>query len=178
MSRSTWTTCLLALLVTLLAGCGDNLGSFTFDEESQEVVVEGSNVPVDLPGNALSVFKLNVNLEHELEKRDAKGAKAVYLEALALKITDTEVGSDDTDNFDFLDNVTIYVNADGQERKQLAILDPVPEGQQRVSFDVDSSIDLKPYIQEGMNLETEATGNKPEDNVSFKAVTTIRVDVL
>ena len=178
MTNARITGWLLIVTIGLLVGCGENAGSFTFEEESQEVTVEGGGPLVDLPGNALSVLKLNVDLEQQLEAHDADAAKAVYLEALVLEITDTEVGENDTDNFDFLDDVTIYVSAEGLERKQLAIVDPVPEGKQSVSFDVDSSIDLKPYIEEGMNLETEATGNRPEDNVSFKAVSTIRVDVL
>jgi hypothetical protein len=173
---------LLALLVSTFAatGCGDNgLGSFTFTEDSQEVTVQGAGTLGGvLPDEALSVFKLNINLEQELEERDAKGAKAVYLTDLKMQITDTEQPEGDSDNFDFLDAITINVTADGQQARQLATLDPVPDGQSTISLNVDDDIDLKPYIEAGMNLQTDASGSRPADDTSLKVIATIRVRVL
>jgi hypothetical protein len=171
--------CVVALLVASLAstGCGD-IGSFTFTEDSQEIVVEGSSLGGVLPESALSVFQLNINLEQELEERDADGAKAVYLTDLELQITDTEEPEGDTDNFDFLNSITIDVAADGLDTRQLAVRDPVPEGQRSVALDVDDDIDLKPYIEEGMSLQTDASGSQPPDDTSLKVVATLRVKVL
>ncbi|MGM0558006.1 MAG: hypothetical protein ACQEVA_16595 [Myxococcota bacterium] len=170
---------LLTLALTSLGCGGGGIGSFTFTEDSQEVTVEGAGTLGGvLPDEALSVFKLNVDLEQELEKRDAKGAKAVYLTDLQMQITDTEQPEGDTDNFDFLDAITIDVAADGQETRQLATLDPVPTGQTTITLDVDDGIDLKPYIEAGMNLDTNASGSRPADDTSLKVVATIRVKVL
>ena len=179
MKNSVLIAVVLFVLPFGLLGCGDGLGSFSFTEESGETVVEGEGALGSvLPNGALDVFRLDINLEQELEKRDAKGAKAVYLTDLELQITDTEQPSGDSDNFDFLDSITIDVAADGQETRQLAVLDPVPEGQTTVALDVDDTIDLKPYIESGMRLETNASGNRPEDDTSLKVVATIRVQVL
>lgn len=169
----------LVLLAALfgVAGCGE-LTSFTFAERSDEQIIEGS--PDLLPigdGGPLVRLPLRINLERQLDERDADGAKALYLEELDLIITETAIDDDDTDNFDFLDTLTIYVNGDGQERRLLASMDPVPEGEQRLSLEVDDSIDLKPYIEQGLTLEIKATGNQPEDDTSLVAETTIRVQV-
>lgn len=178
MKTQTATIIILLGMGLLLSACGDGLGSFTFTEDSQEVVVEGSALGGVLPESALSLITLNVNLDQELEKRDAKQAKAVYLTGLDLQVTDTEQPEGDTDNFNFLNSITVYVNAEGQERQQLATREPVPEGQQSVALEVDDSIDLKPYIEAGMQLETDASGSQPADDTSVKVVATIRVRVL
>lgn len=174
------TLCLLLTLALVSLGCGDGgIGSFTFTEDSQETTVEGAGMLGGvLPDSAIDVFKLNINLEQELEKRDAKGAKAVYLTELELRITDTEEPEGDTDNFDFLDSITIDVAADDLESRQLATLDPVPEGERSVFLNVDDEIDLKPYIEAGMQLDTNASGSRPADDTSLKVVATIRVKVL
>ena len=170
----------LAALVTLTAtalGCNGVI-TFTIDEESGEQTVEGSSNPLDSFIPFDSPFSFNVNLEQQLEKRDAKGAKEVRLETLDLVVTDTEMQGDDTDNFDFLDSITFYVDADGLERRKLAWRDSVPEGKQRLSMQVDDSIDLKPYVEKGMTLETDAEASPPEDDTSIKGEITIWVKAL
>ncbi|MFW6054034.1 MAG: hypothetical protein ACOC9J_04405 [Persicimonas sp.] len=164
--------CLASLLFG--SGCGD-LGSFTFTETSQEVTVQGSGLsqlPVDNPfGEAL---RLNIDLDQELEKQDAEGAEAVYLEGLDLRITEDSDGRD----FDFLDQLTFYANADGLDKRQVAIIEDVPSGQSRISLDTDDSVNLKPYIEEGMRLEAEAEGSVPDDDTTLEAIAAIRVKVL
>jgi hypothetical protein len=170
--------CLVGLLTALLVSCGD-IGSFEFTETSQEVTVEGSalsQLPVDNPfGEAL---KLNIDLDQELEARDATGASGVFLERLDLRITGTEMPEGDTDNFNFLDSLEIYANADGLDKKRVAIIEDVPQDKQRISLDTDSGVDLKPYVEQGMRLEATAQGSVPDDTTSLEAIATIRVEVL
>lgn len=170
---------LLLAVVSLLgllfgSACGD-LGSFTFTETSQAVTVQGSGLgqlPVDNPfGEAL---RLNVNLDQELEKQDADGAKAVYLDGLDLRITEDSDGRD----FDFLDQLTFYASAEGMDKRQVAIIEDVPNGQSRISLDTDDNVNLKPYVEEGMRLEAEAEGSVPDDDTTLEAIATIRVKVI
>lgn len=177
---------LIALIAFALstAACGDELGSISFTEESGESVVEGSANPLNmlLPAEVFPPLRLNINLQQELDAQNATGAKAVNLRALKLKITDTERPSGDTDDFDFLSKATLYVESTKSgttlERKQIATIDPVPSGQTEVAFDVDDSVDLKPYIEEGMRLTSSGSGSVPPDNVSLKAEITVRVRLL
>ncbi len=169
------------LMVTalLLASCGDGgLASFEITETSQEVTVEGSalgQLPIDNPfGEAL---KLDINLEQELQKRDASGASGVFLEGLDLEITDTAMPEGDTDNFNFLDSLEIYANADGLDKKLVAIIEEVPEDKQRISLETKDGINLKPYVEQGMKLQATARGSAPDDDTSLRAVATIRIEV-
>ncbi len=177
------TTHLIALLaaVALLVGC-DNIGSFDITEESQEVVVDGGpslgNLPVN---NLLPPVPLTINLQEELEERNADGAQAVYLTDLRMEITDTAIGQNDEDNFDFVDTIEVYVESrdanTSLEPRQIATLNDVPEGQMEVTFDTDEDVDLKPYIEEGIRLTTEGQGSVPEDDTSLRAIVTVTVEV-
>lgn len=165
---------LASLLV--LPGC-PSVGSFTIEEESDERKVEGSEV-----GNTLgqigieeNPFTFDIDLEQELEKRNADGAKGVFLQDLRLTL-DTESGNQG--NFDFFDSIVLYANADNQERKEIARSEPVPEGKKEFAFDVDDDVNLKPYIEEGLNLEADVEGRQPESDRTFKALITLRVETL
>jgi hypothetical protein len=172
--------CVIILSGALLASCGEGgLGSFTFTETSQEVTVEGSGLnqlPVDNPfGEALN---LDIDLDQELNARDATGASGVFLQDLELRITDTEMSGDDTDNFNFLDKLEIHANADGLDKKLVAIIEDVPQDVQSISLNTEDNVNLKPYVEQGMRLEASAEGNVPDDDTSLEAVATIRVEVL
>lgn len=185
-SRTLRFSALLALLVSVFfsTSCGEGgLASFTFTETSQEVKVAGSGLGGSCPpalGDLCftEALRLNINLDQELEARDAGPADGVFLDELDLEITDTEQPSGDTDNFDFLDSLTIYANADGLERTQVAIIESVPDGRQTISLQTDDDVNLKPFIEAGMTLESEVEGRPPEDDTSLQAVTTIRVELL
>ena len=168
----------LALLSTLLlsGGCGDGLTSFTITEESGEQVIEGGtfNQIVDLPFNP---FTFEVNLEQELQKRDAGPAKGVYLKGLELQVTDTEEPEGDSDDLGFLKNMTLYVSAEGESRQKIAWKDSIP-AEASFQFETDDQLNLKPYIEKGMKLETEAEGNRPDDATSIKALITLRIRAL
>ena len=181
----TLTVLVASLLLGALAltpGC-DNIGSVTFTETSQEAVVDGGGLGSALPVNdLLPPMRLNVNLEEELDQQDAGPAEAVYLEALSLQITDTARPEGDTDDFDFIDEVEVYVESrqdDSElERRRVATLSDVPEGATTVDFQTDSDVDLKPYIEQGVLLVTEGSGEVPDDDTSFEAVVTMRAELL
>lgn len=170
--------CVVTVCSALVVSCGEGgIGSFTFEEQSQEVVVEGSALN-QLPLNPFGGLKLNINLDQELQARDAGPAEGVFLQELKLSITGTKMPQGDTDNFNFLDSVTIYADADGLERKQVATLQDVPQNKQQISLNTESSTNLKPYVEAGMTLEAEADGSVPDDDTSLRALATIRVELL
>lgn len=172
----------LVALITLafgLGGCGgDGVITFTVTKDSDEQVVEGSNNPIDDFVPFDSPFSFNINLEQQLQKRDAKGAKRVELRGLKMLVTETKMPAGDTDNFDFLDSIEFYVDSENQERQRLAWLTDVPQGKQTLDLNVDDSINLKPYIEEGMSLKTSAEGTPPDDDTSIKGEVTIWVKAL
>lgn len=173
------------LLIATLGACGENFGDITFTEESQEAIVMGSSGGLlnMLPtNNLLPPLKLEIDLQEELDSQNAGPAKAVYLDALALTITPTSMPEGDTDNFDFVDKVDVYVEStksgSSLPKKQVAVLENVPQGKTTVDFTVIEDVDLKPYIEEGVRLTTTGNGEVPPDDTSFKAIVTIRAELL
>jgi hypothetical protein len=88
------------------------------------------------------------------------------------------MSGDDTDNFNFLDKLEIHANADGLDKKLVAIIEDVPQDVQSISLNTEDNVNLKPYVEQGMRLEASAEGNVPDDDTSLEAVATIRVEVL
>lgn len=178
-------THLAALAAILTLTSCDALTSFEITEESAEATVEGSNLGVvdALPVDALlPPLTLDVDLEEELDAQDAGPASAVRLTALSMTVTDTARPDGDEDSLDFIDTVTVYVeSADADsalEPRQIATLDMIPEGATEVDFAVDDAVDLKPYIEEGIRLTTQGSGEVPEDDTSLKAIVTLTVELL
>ena len=175
-----------AIVIATLTACGSaGIGSFDITEESTEATITGgAENPLDLlpVDNLFPPMTLTVNLEEELEEQNAEGAKAIFLQDLEMVITDTEQPEGDTDNFDFVDEVNVFVESTKSgttlEKKQIATLENVPEGQTSVSFTTENDVNLKPYVEEGMKLTTAGSGEVPEDDTSLKAIVTLTVQVL
>ncbi len=176
----------LALLAaTALSACGDDgLVNFTFTEESEEAIVEGRPaVPIDLPlGDFFPSMKLDVDLQEELSSRDTGPAKGVFLNKLSMEITDTKKAVNDEDDFDFIDTIDVFVESSKSgstlERTKIASLANVPDGQTEVDFTVEDGFNLKPYVDEGIRLTIEGTGEQPEDDTSLKSIVEMRVSLL
>ena len=81
-------------------------------------------------------------------------------------------------NFDFLDSIRFYAEAEGLPRVMVAELSPVPDGASTLSLDVDASIELQPYvIAPAMTLTTEADGVRPAEETMVEAEAIFDVDV-
>lgn len=171
-----------ALLLSILA-CGDDLTSIEFTEQSQEAVVTGKSGPtLPLPINIIPQMQLNIDLQEELDAQNAGAAKSVYLTKLELKITDTKQPSGDTDNFDFIEKIDVYVESTKSGTKlskvKIAHVTDVPQGKTVLPLSIEAGIDLKPYIEEGVRLTTSGTGTVPPDDVSLVAEVTMQVKLL
>lgn len=180
-------TLLLLVLLTSLTACGGTggLGSFTITEESQESVVQGGGGGIlgMLPfNNFFPPLQLNIDLQSELDARDAGPAKAIYLDRLRVVTTPTEQPQGDADNFDFVDEITVFVESTKSntalQKVQIAEIKMVPAGATTMEFSVDRSVNLKPYVEEGIRLTTQGKGEQPPDNVSLKAILDLNIDLL
>jgi hypothetical protein len=177
---------MLFVFAVITAGCQTctGVGDFTVTRDTDEVVIEGQANPLDdvLPVKVVPDLALDFDLQNELEEQDAKGAKAVYLTALELRTTETSLEEGDEDTFDFLNRVEFYVESADQdstlEKKRIASMDPVPEGQTSLDLETDDTIDLKPYAQEGIVITTAGEGTVPQDDVSVIGTVTVEVQTL
>ncbi len=174
------------VLAFVLTGCSTctGVGDFTVTRETGESIVAGSTSPLNdlLPVKVIPDLDLDFDLEAELARQDAKGAKEVHLNGLVLQITDTRRPDGDEDDFDFLDRIEFRVaSADpGSDLEEVVIanLESIPEGVDELELETDSEIDLKPYAEEGIVLTTSGAGSVPPDDVSVRGIVTIEVETL
>ena len=170
----------LFLLFALLVGCA-TLGSFTFTEESEVITIRGERtLPTPMPLADLfpTTIPLEVDLEQELAAQDASGARSIHLTELYFELTDDSR----QETFDFLNRITLTVGPQDSSSElpsqELAIRNPIPEGESRFYLDVDDQLNLKPYVEEGLRLQTNVTGSAPSSEARFKVFATFRVRVL
>lgn len=127
-------------------------------------------------------FDLDVDLEAETQARNTGPAQGVRAKAMFLQITNTAIGTDDVDTFDFASSVTIFISSMQEDSSlpkiPVATLSPVPRTRRRIVLDVNSGLDLRPYIDEGAVLDSVARGSTPDDDVTLDGVLTLSYEVL
>lgn len=153
----------LALLVT---GCG--ITDFDLSQPVPEQRVQGSGIPAPIAG--LFPLPLNLDLSAQIQKQTTGPIDSVTLSRLTLDITDTDRPSGDDDTWEFVDEIHVFVRSsvEGSSLPRVEIASVVEPGAvTSMEFDVESSVDLKPYVDEGSVVESEASGTIPTDDVSY-----------
>lgn len=98
---------------------------------------------------------------------------SVHIVSFTLTVTAPDAG-----NFDFLQRIAFSVEAEGLPPVEIARLDPIPEGQREIELQVDSSIELLPYVvAPSMTITTQATGTRPAEETTVDASVVFGVDV-
>ena len=170
----------LVVTAVLFGGCSDLL-SFDIDRNIEEQVVQGSPVAALLPDTLGVPIPLNIDLEQETEARDTGPVQKVYLSQLGLRVTSTEEPDGDTDDLSFINEAKVYVSSrqagSTLPRVLVAKLSGVPDGARSLDFEVTGE-NIKAHVEEGAQIETEASGEAPPDNVSYDGTFTITVEVL
>lgn len=165
------TPVVIALTLALITVACAGIGSFSFTEESDVIVVESTLVNGLLPTRV----PMQIDLEQELQEQDASGAKSVYLTELYFEMTDD---TDEDDFSAFLDDIVIEVSSDSHDTKEIAWSDPVPTSEGRLELNVDDDLDIKPHAEEGLRFRTNANGSAPPEDAKFRVYATFRVRVL
>lgn len=136
-----------------------------------EQFVAGNPLSPVLPSGLEFPIPLDVDLEAESEAMNAGPVRRVTLESVRLDITETEEPAGDTDDWDFVSSIRVFVesSASGSDlpRVQVAELDPTPDGARVLQLQTDTSVNLKPYVEEGARLVAEVSGQAPPDDVSY-----------
>ena len=156
--------------ILIAAGCNTHLVTFQFTEKDKQTV-EGS-----LTGKLAGQLGLDfdIDLESQLQKRDLKAAKKVYVKALSFEITKNSDGR----NFDFLESITLKAESSKKDARRFAWKNDVPKGVQQFDLQVDDTVNLKPYIEQGLTIVTEANGSPPGEDTTFNAVISLQVKAL
>lgn len=143
------------LLVTVsLSGCKliDELRTFDLNYSVDFTIPSSSiiNLPINIPTPPTTT-----NSEQRFED---EGVESDWIDSIKLMgLTITITAPQGTD-FDFLEDIALFMNADGQQEMLIAQKNPVPEGVgSTLQLEV-SGTDLYPYIsQNSFSLRTQVT---------------------
>ena len=164
----------VVVLVSLTCGA-DELDNVEVEQDGQAQIPAGSVIDQLLGDLAFEGFDdIDVSQSQELENQGYTEDQidSVHLETLTLTVS-APAGGD----FDFLESIAFFVEADGEERVEIARLEPVPEGATELDVPV-ADVELLPYVvAESMTVTTEAMGAAPDDDTTVDAHLVFDVDV-
>jgi hypothetical protein len=155
---------------------GCSIADFDIDQSVPEQHVQGTSIPGPL--TALFPIPVNLDVESKIKARETGPIDSVTLSSLALTITATDRPSGDVDDWAFVDTVDVFVESTKQgstlPKVKIASV-AMPGAVQTMSFVVVSSVNLKPYVDEGSQVDSQGSGTAPSDDVSYdgKAVFTV-----
>lgn len=156
----------IVVVCCVLAGCG--IGDFDLTQPVPEQRVAGSGIPA--PIAALFPIPLNLDLSAEIKQQTTGPIDSVTLASLTLTITATDRPTGDVDDWAFVDEIHVFVRSSVQgsslPRVEIASASS-PGAVTTMTFVVESDVDLKPYVDEGSIVESNARGTAPIDDVSY-----------
>ena len=153
-------------LVVVIGGCG--ITDFDISQPVPEQFVQGSSLPA--PIAALFPIPLSLDLSAEIQKQTTGPIDSITLSSLELAITATDQPASDSDDWSFVDEIHVFVRSsvDGSSLPRVEIASAIAPGAvTTLTFTVDSGVDLKPYVDEGSVVDSEASGTVPPDDVSY-----------
>jgi hypothetical protein len=143
-----------------LAGCG--IADFDVEQPVQPQTIQGSGLPAPLA--AIFPLPLNLDLESKIKAKDTGPIDGVTLSSLTLHITSS--GGD----WSFVTSIEVSVSStrSGTTLPKAKIASIASPGAvQTMDFHVESGVNLKPYIDEGSQVDSSASGTQPTHDVSF-----------
>jgi len=157
---------LFATCTVLAGGCG--VTDFDISQDVPEQQIAGSPLPGPL--GALFPIPLSLDLSAEIAKRDSGPIDSVTLSGLSLAITATDRPGGDADDWGFVAEIHVFVKSSAQgstlPRVEIASARQ-PGAVTTLEFDVDTGVNLKPYVDEGSIVEGSGSGDAPADDVSY-----------
>lgn len=165
---------ILFLMVFALSQC-DQLNELTkFDVDYDTSITVSSSLGINVPFE-IATPEITTNSESEFAMNDTRVdlVQEITLSHLTMVITSPANG-----NFDFLNAIEIYIDADGLSEKKVAWKDNIPETIGDVLELETSDIDLKEYIKkDAFQLRVKTTTDKlisEDHNIEIQSV--FRVD--
>jgi hypothetical protein len=150
----------------LATGCG--IADFDVTQPVPEQMIQGSGLPAPLA--ALFPLPLSLDLEAKIKEQDTGPIDSVTLASLELTITATSKPGTDADDWSFVTHVDVFVESTKQgsslPKVKLATVDN-PGAVQTMTFTIEPGVNLKPYVDEGSQVDSTGAGTIPSDDVSY-----------
>lgn len=169
----------LFLIAGTLFSCEkiQDLTEFTIRNESN-ITIPGQNTGL---GDLLSIPKAEVQSSSEQSFQN-NNTRADLVEQAILKELELNITSPANADFDFLNDISIFISADGLKEVMVASKENIAEDGSRTIELETSGVDLKPYIiKDQFSIRTEATTDKVEDNdidIQIKMAFAVRAKIL
>ena len=152
--------------VLAVAGCG--IADFDVDQPVPAQTIQGSGLPAPLA--AIFPLPLNLDISSKIKAQDTGPIDGVTLSSLAMTITATDQPSGDTDDWAFVTHIDVFVQSTKSgtalPRVRIAMVSN-PGAVQTMAFEVDGGVNLKPYVDEGSQIDATASATAPSDDVSY-----------
>lgn len=165
-------------LSILAAGCGKDPLTLEFDIEKDipQQTIPGSLAPCQLPiavGVLDDPFVVTITQQEDFPEQntDVQHVRSARVREISLSLTATSPEPD----WDFLDALTLFVEASGLERKLVASIGlesdsqkPIEEGATTLDLEP-KRLNLAPYIKAngGFTMTSEAVGCAPAQDAQF-----------
>lgn len=144
----------VAALCTMNSGCKllDELRTFDINYDVDFTIPSSTiiNLPIDIPTPPTTT-----NSEQRFED---EGVESEWIDSIRLTGLTVTINSPQGEDFEFLEDISLFMNADGQQEVLIAEKVPVPSGSgSQIELDV-TGVDLYPYIsQNSFSLRTQVT---------------------
>jgi len=120
----------------------DEFTKFTITSDTESVIesVIGINLPIDLPTPTITT-----NIEQEMEEQNSKKDLIEYANLTKLELS---IKSPTSANFDFLNDIEIFIKGNGLSKQKIAELHNIPEtGLTFIKLKIVPNVDLTNYIK-------------------------------
>src|SRR4051812_18035348 len=172
---STWhTASMREVLVTALLATACGALGFDVDQDLPEQTIQGSPLGGLLPSFLPSPFTLSIDVKSETQKRSTGPATSASLKALRFEATPH---ASPGGNFDFVDEIHIFIESPTIPKQEIANVISVPKGATRLDLHVVPGVDLLPYLNAGATISASATGRQPTSNFTIDGHVTVTVHI-
>ena len=156
-----------AVAVVGFLSCDSGLFTIELEERAQTTVPGGTLLEELLGDLGFEDFvTVDITASEELENQGVQPGDIVDVTLTAFEL---EALSPSGADLTFLEEIAVYVEADGLSRQRIAWLDDFPAGAALVSFNLDA-VDLTPYaVSAAMTIDTEVTGRSPDEDTTIEA---------
>jgi len=157
---------LLFISFFLLNGCAALPITFDVPVSSKSTIEQKSLVEKVIGSfgfNDFTSFDITQSQEFKNNNAEKKHVHKARIKSFTLTII-----APTTQNFDFLTELSFFVEAPGLEKKRIAHK-KVPKGVKTFKFDLDD-VELKPYVQsDKISITANVKGNRPDKETTIEA---------
>lgn len=140
-------------------------------------VIPQRTVLDELLGNLAFVGFEGFDISQSQEFRN-QGYSKEQVDSVRMESFTLTIESPATANFDFLQSIRFHASADGLPQVEIARLDAIPPGSNVLELEVDTTVELQPYvIAPSVTITTTATGTRPPEETTIEAVAMFDIDV-